>query len=265
MEGYTHLFYGAQRRPVYLNEKDRKAIANRRALKERLNCTNFDIIFNHVVPDLPVPPPNASYFGFIRPSWEHSGAASCLDVDSKTSRIMLSMNNCPKHHVNSAKTFYFGSNKRLLNSDGSQCVLVNWPDHSLFVTSCDVAGDLRGVWKPVVDGTTQPTSIGSEPVRIVYTSDNQEFCLTRDMSEKLSERSFAVSLQPCVPDPNKEQHWVFTYNFKKDLGEASKQQGGPLKKLQQLGELHRKPWENRPRQQPGDMGPRPLRRRIKGV
>jgi len=241
MEGYQHLFYAAQR-PLELSDKDWEAVEKRRKVKQDLKCKDFSWILQNVVPDMPIPPHDATMYGRVFDPKVKGGFGKkdggCLAAPDGNVRYAAG-GSCSHININIESIFYVSTSGGFHHKDNSHCLLpINEEEQDrnnkpieLRVGICpDPHNEPKGKWA-IKD--EKFTSRSKDPHRITYYANNlnKMFCLTRgdknNGPRKIPDSS--VTLQKCKNNAANQELWGFDYNFD---GAVTKLAG--LRQLRQL-------------------------------
>ena len=211
---YSRVFHGALVHDVTLTSTDVADIARQRRMKTELKCKGFDTILKYVVPDMPIPPPEAVYYGSIRP-YEYSLLDSCI-VPSDAMTIKTTYGNCRVQYISPFNTFYLDNTGYLHYKNSKDCVFVNKNAQTLYVARCSLLTKLSpGKWaidKVSTNITDKYISNTLLPIRIRHTVRNTVTCITRVVI-KSKVKYTNTMLFPCqVPVP-RNQTWSITYDF----------------------------------------------------
>ncbi|KAM4026607.1 polypeptide N-acetylgalactosaminyltransferase 4-like [Anomaloglossus baeobatrachus] len=190
MDGYKEHFYN--RNPPARKEKYGD-ISDRKLLRDKLQCENFDWYLRHVFPDLHVPEDRPGWHGAIR---SMGITSECLDYnapDHNPTGAHLSLFGC--HGQGGNQFFEYTTNREIrFNSVTELCAEV--PEHQTYVgmRHCPKDGGLMPqniIWEFRLDGT-------------IY-HPNSDKCLS---SYRTSEGRGDVQMQPCNA-LEKNQLWKF--------------------------------------------------------
>ena len=210
MGNYTRFFYGALKSHVRMTPNDRRAIAERKALKNQLKCRDFSYIMEHVIPDMPVPSRDAKHFGVISPTV--APGDSCFLLNDKRQFVVIHYSACGGVNINPQRMFYVTHNGRFVHRNSKKCVLVDWRDKSLYADKCPPGEGWANHW--AVKRTASlgdPSRRRHHGVHIYYIAERQQFCVTRPpRRDKALTRLF---LQPCVSELYDDQTWQFTLDL----------------------------------------------------
>ncbi|KAM3929822.1 polypeptide N-acetylgalactosaminyltransferase 4-like [Leptodactylus fuscus] len=190
MDGYKEHFYN--RNPPARKEKYGD-ISDRKILRERLQCKNFDWYLRNVFPDLHVPEDRPGWHGAVR---SKGISSECLDYnapDHNPTGAHLSLFGC---HGQGGNQFFEYTAKREIRFNSVTELCAEVPEHQTYIgmRHCPKDGSpvpQNIIWEFRLDGT-------------IY-HPNSDKCLS---SYRTSEGRADVQMQPCDAT-DKNQLWKF--------------------------------------------------------
>ena len=210
MDSMRKYFYAATRlyefKRIEFNEKEKRSVQKRIDMRKRLKCKTFEWFMQFVVPNIPIPAIDASYYGEIT----NLRTKACFEV-ANDYYVGLTFN-CFEHKI--IPNNYFHINKRGLLVHKDKCVRIKLPKPILYIAECpeeDQDVELFAKWKVKARGHTW----GQLQVRqrLDKRHKPQTWCIMQVTNVlPVHHRAQMPQAGPCQ-DTNDFQLWSFTHRF----------------------------------------------------
>ncbi len=211
MDGMRKYFYASTRiydfKLVEFTPKEKTAVIDRKNhLRKRLKCTNFEWYMYNIIPELPVPPMDALFYGEI---FNHKTKA-CFQVleDYYIGMDYL----CFEHKIIPKNYFYIDRNLGLLHWR-DKCVTFSDPEPALYLRECPTTqGDAKtfGFWEMkaigITWGTLRAKKVSKDGVTTFWCAMQVTNVLKAHKNEQMPQISTCDENDPY-------QIWIFSHKF----------------------------------------------------
>ena len=178
-------------------------LEQRRELKRKLKCFGFDWYMRNIVPEIPTPPRDATFYGEVT----NLRSEACLYEMSDGYVGITYM--CFFHRVLPENLFYIDLQQRLVHN--GRCAKLEMTTLLLRLQDCDADVDTH---KWSVDRTGEVEGyITAATTATIGKEDHQEYCLTQVTNiNQIHNKEQMPQMLPC--DKNSDfQKWRFQYMF----------------------------------------------------
>lgn len=215
MDGLKKFFYASTRiyefKRAELNAEDLASLEERKELRKRLGCRNFEWYLYNVIPQYEVPPANARFYGEI----SNTKTKACWEVSQDYYVTMTYV--CYFHKIIPENNFALSHDGLLKFKD--RCVKISAPMPALTIAQCPTESDGTpagrdaierfGFWelekKATVAGLLKVKRRNAEGVL-------EHWCVTQ-VTNVLEQHKGAQMPQLGSCGNNEFQEWSFTYGF----------------------------------------------------
>lgn len=211
MDGLKKFFYASTfifpYKRTHLTEEEDRTLMERKNLRRRLKCKNFEWYMYNVIPQLQTPSMQALYHGEIT----NDRSRMCWEV---TEDYFIAMTYVCYHHK-IIPSNYFSITKDGLLRYRDKCILLSAEDPMLRLDECPWGRhqiEEYGVWS--IQQTEQTVVRGFLQVRVRLDNNNyKRFCLEQVTNANHKHKGLQMPQLSNCNDNNPFQLWSFTFAF----------------------------------------------------
>lgn len=215
MDGLKKFFYASTRiyefKRAEFNAEDLASLEERKALRKRLGCQNFEWYLYNVIPQYEVPPANARFYGEI----SNTRTKACWEV-SKDYYITMTYV-CYFHKIIPENNFALAHDGLLRFKD--RCVKISAPNPALTIAQCPTESDGSPAGPDAIEkfGFWELQKKATVAGQLVVKRRNAEgvlehWCITQ-VTNVLEQHKGVQMPQLGSCGNNEFQEWSFTYGF----------------------------------------------------
>ncbi|KAI0207889.1 Polypeptide N-acetylgalactosaminyltransferase 5 [Lamellibrachia satsuma] len=203
MDDWKDFFYASTWNWMFkrtsFNAQDLASLERRWALKRKLKCSGFDWYMRTVVPEIPTPPRDATFYGEVT----NLKTEACLyEMDDGYIGITYM---CFFHRVLPENLFSIDTRQRLVHR--GRCAKVELSTYLVRLEQC--TPDVE-TWTWKVERIREVAGV-IKAVTAMENGEQQELCLTQVTN--INKVHYKEQMPQLLPCDGKFQHWRFQYMF----------------------------------------------------